>query len=268
MTTLTRLLADLTARLGGRLDHQAARREARLLVAHATGLDRLRQAADPAAPIPPEACAQALDLAERRARGAPLAYLLGQREFFGLEFAVGPGVLVPRPDSEVLVEAALAHLPPDRPARIVDLGTGSGCLLLAVLAERPLAYGLGVDRSAAALGYARLNAHRLGLADRAGFVQGDWWQALGGRFDVVLANPPYIRSAEIDGLMPEVRDHEPREALDGGSDGLADYRRLLAGLPDHLADGGCALFEIGYDQGADLLALARAAGFCRVRLLP
>jgi release factor glutamine methyltransferase len=268
LTTVADLLADLTTRLATRLDRAAARREARLILTHASGLDRLRQVADPALPVAPEARVRALALVERRVAGEPLAYLLGHREFWGLDFVVGPGVLIPRPDSEVLVEAALAHLPIDRPARIVDLGTGSGCLLLTVLAERPSAWGLGVDRSANALRYARRNAQRLGLAERARFVRGDWWEALGCRFDLVLANPPYIRTAVIDDLMAEVRDHEPRTALDGGSDGLADIRRLLAGLPDRLADDGLALFEIGYDQGGDVLALARGAGFAHAGLLP
>ncbi len=267
MTTVADLLDAVAARLHRHLPRPEARAEARLIVTHATGIDRLRQTTAPETAIDGAMAEAALDLAERRAGGAPLAYLLGRREFWGLAFAVGPGVLVPRPDSETLVEAALAQIPAARPATILDLGTGSGCLLLAVLSERPLAWGLGVDRSADALAYARQNAIDLGLAARAALVRGDWWQALAGRFDLVLANPPYVPSATVATLMPEVRDHEPHAALDGGADGLAAYRALLAGLGDRLASGGLALFEIGHDQGAATVDLARAHGFPRARLI-
>ncbi|MFP4127371.1 MAG: N5-glutamine methyltransferase family protein, partial [Alphaproteobacteria bacterium] len=160
-----------------------------------------------------------------------------------------------------------AHLPPERTARVLDLGTGSGCLLLAVLHARPHAFGLGVERSAAALAYAARNRKQLGLADRCGLVRASWLDAVAGRFDLVLANPPYIPAGEIDALMTDVRDFEPRLALDGGDDGLAPHRLILEGLAERLAPGGLALFEIGHEQGLAALAAANDAGFARARLL-
>ena len=267
MTTVRTLLRTLAERLRPRLGGEAAHAEARLLLAAATGIDRLGQARDPEAPVPPPVAARALALAARRADGAPLAHLTGRREFYGLDLAVGPEVLVPRPDSETLIDAALAHLPRGRAARVLDLGTGSGCPLLALLHERPTAWGVGVDRSPAALTYARRNAATLGLDDRCAFLCGDWWEAVAGRFDVVLANPPYVASGEIEGLMVEVGAHEPRLALDGGRDGLAAYRRLIPGLAARLLPGGVAVLEIGHDQGPAVQGLARGAGLDRTRLM-
>ncbi len=232
------------------------RREARILIAAALGTDAAgllsRQEIDPAACAP--------WLARRLAR-EPMAYITGRREFWGLDFAVSPATLIPRPDSETLIEAALAALP-DRAGvrRILDLGTGSGCLLLAALKEFPAAFGLGVDRAAAAAALARGNAVSLGLAERSGFVVSDWATALTGRFDVVLANPPYINSADLSGLMPEVAVYEPPAALDGGPDGLAAYRRIMADLPALLAPDGVAVLEIGAGQAPDVTALAGQAG--------
>jgi release factor glutamine methyltransferase len=256
---LAKLLAPV---LGG-----AAESEARRLVQLATGADRTRLLLHPDAPVETAAAARAHSLALRRAAGEPFAYLEGVREFWGLDFATGPGVLVPRPESETMIDAALAHLPADRPARVLDLGTGSGCLLLAVLHERPRAWGLGVERSAAALAYADRNRRALGLADRCALIQGSWLDAVGGRFDLVLANPPYIPAAEIDALMADVRDFEPRLALDGGDDGLAPHRAILADLADHLRPGGLALFEIGHEQGAAARRAAAAHGFGAAHLL-
>ena len=264
--TLAGLVDELTARLAPALGG-AAQSETRRLVCLATGADRTRLVVAPDAPVDPAAAARARALAERRAAGEPFAYLAGTREFWGLDFAAGPGVLVPRPESETMIEAALAHLPADRPARVLDLGTGSGCLLLTVLHERPRAYGLGVERSAAALVYAERNRRALGLAPRSGLIQGSWLDAVGGRFELVLANPPYIPAAEIDALMADVRDFEPRLALDGGDDGLAPHRLILAQLAERLAPGGLALLEIGHEQGAAALAAAAAAGFADGRLL-
>ncbi|TVQ36566.1 MAG: peptide chain release factor N(5)-glutamine methyltransferase [Geminicoccaceae bacterium] len=267
MPTVGALLAAVERRLEVRLPRDEAKGEARLLVAHCTGIDRLTQRLRPELALDERVHTAALQLAAQRAAGAPMAYLVGSREFWGLPFSVGPGVLVPRPDSETLIEAALAHLPQNQTARILDLGTGSGCLLLAILHERPEAKGLGIDQSAEALAYAERNARALGLDGRATFRLGDWWDGVEGCFDLVLSNPPYIVRAVIDGLMPEVRDHEPRAALDGGTDGLDAYRRLFRGLAAHLAPGGLALFELGFDQGPTLLAMAAAHGFsgCSLR---
>jgi release factor glutamine methyltransferase len=232
------------------------RREARLLLAHALGATPEDLLRDPARSAP--ACFDAL--VARRAAREPMALILGHSEFWSLPFRVSPATLIPRPDSETLVEAALLACP-DRaaPLRVLDLGTGTGCLLLAVLSERPNAWGLGVDLSPAAAALAARNAAALGLADRTAFLCGDWATALQGRFDLVLSNPPYIEAGDIAGLAPELA-HEPRRALDGGTDGLAAYRVITAGLAGLLAPGGTAVLELGAGQAEAVCALAEDAG--------
>lgn len=198
----------------------------------------------------------------RRCAREPMSHILGVREFWSLDFAVTPAVLDPRPDSETLIEATLAELADkSRAWRILDLGTGSGCLLLALLSELPHATGLGIDASPRALGVALANAARLGLAGRAQFAERDWRQGLEGSFDAIVANPPYIRSGEIDLLQPEVARYEPRAALDGGPDGLDAYRAILPALPRHLAEGGVAVLEFGMGQTAAVAEMAQNAGF-------
>ena len=188
-------------------------------------------------------------LVARRAAHEPLALILGRREFWSLEFAVSPATLIPRPESETLIEAAVAAFAHCAPPRLLlDLGTGTGCLLLAALSEFPAALGVGVDCSAEAAALAAGNAVALHLADRALFVCGDWADPLDAQFDLVLCNPPYVRTADLDGLMPEVARHEPRTALDGGPDGFAAWRRLLPALPRLLAPEGVAVLEIGAGQ--------------------
>jgi release factor glutamine methyltransferase len=227
--------------------------EARMLVAHVSGvpfgLVRLWD-------FPVDGVRLAPLLARRVAR-EPMALILGRVGFWTLELEVSGETLIPRPDSEAVVEAALEH----PAARVLDLGTGTGCLLLSVLAERPGAWGVGVDVVPAAVALARRNAAGNGLGERAAFVCGDWAEAIGGRFDLVLSNPPYIETGAIPGLMPEVREHEPMRALDGGADGLDAYRRLLAALPGVLAPEGVAVFELGFGQAEAVVALAAAAGF-------
>ena len=198
----------------------------------------------------------------RRAARAPLAFLTGTQAFWTLELEVSPATLIPRADSEALIAAALAACP-DRGAvgRILDLGTGTGCLLLAALTEFPAAFGVGVDRVPAAAALAARNARRVGLAGRCAMLCADWAAPLAGRFDLVLANPPYIESATIAGLMPEVARHEPLSALDGGADGLDAYRAVLAALPGLLLPAGVAVLEMGAGQAAPVAALARDAGF-------
>ncbi len=215
-------------------------REARLLFAHA-----------------PEA-AEFARLVARRVRREPLALITGRRGFWTLDLAVSAETLIPRPDSETLVEAALAACP--APDTVLDLGTGTGCLLLAVLVERPLAWGLGVDRVPGAARLAAANARAHGLAARSAFVVADWGAPLAGHFDLVLANPPYIPAGEIAGLMPEVALYEPASALDGGADGLAAYRVLARSLPGLLAPGGVAVLELGAGQAGTVGALMRAGG--------
>ena len=215
-------LADAAARFAF---SPTARLDAELLMAHALGIERDRLLLDNARAVPPGFAA----LVARRAAHEPVAYITGMRGFWTIDLAVGPGALVPRPDSEALLIAAAAHVGAGAPATILDLGTGPGTLLLAALDEWPGALGLGIDRSAVALSYARANAARLGMAGRARFVQGDWAAALAARFDLILANPPYIGTDEP--LPDEVRAHEPASALFAGTDGLDDYRRLAPLLP-------------------------------------
>lgn len=199
-------------------------------------------------------------LARRRAR-EPMSHILGVREFWSLDFVVTRACLDPRPDSETLVEAVLAKIPDrGRPWRILDLGTGSGCLLLALLSELPRATGLGIDSSPAALGVALANAQRLGLAARAQFAERDWTHGIEGIFDVIVANPPYIPSGEIDALAPEVARYEPRAALDGGADGLAAYLAIVPALPRHLAEGGFAAVEVGAGRAGLVAEMARGVG--------
>jgi len=201
-------------------------------------------------------------LVARREAHEPLALILGHREFWSLEFAVSPATLVPRPESETLIEAAVGAFARRAPPRLVlDLGTGTGCLLLAALSEFPAAYGIGVDLSAAAASLAAYNAAALHLADRARFVCGDWADALDARFDLVLCNPPYIRTEDLVSLMPEVARCEPRTALDGGADGFAAWRRLLPVLPGLLTAAGIAVLELGAGQAETAVGLARQAGF-------
>jgi release factor glutamine methyltransferase len=201
-------------------------------------------------------------LLARREAHEPLALILGQREFWSLTFAVSPATLIPRPESETLIEAAIAAFGNRQPPRaVLDLGTGTGCLLLAALTEFPTALGIGVDRSDAAVTLAAANAASLHLANRACFLCGDWAEALSARFDLVLCNPPYVATADLAELMPEVARYEPRLALDGGIDGLAAYRRLLPTLPQLLTEHGVAVLELGAGQMKAAVALARKADF-------
>lgn len=234
------------------------RLEARLLLAHALGVTSAAILRDRHLPMTAPGYG---DLVARRAGHEPMALILGRREFWSLDFAVSPVTLVPRGDSETLIEAALhAFADRSRVRRVLDLGTGTGCLLLAALQEFPAAFGIGVDRVSAAAMLASRNAASLGFADRASFLVADWDAPLAGRFDLILSNPPYIPSGDVPGLMPEVVRHEPSSALDGGVDGLAAYRRIVGRLPDLLAPDGCAVIELGIGQAPQVVAIASAAG--------
>ena len=241
---------------------EAPRLEARRLLAHVLGTTEEALLRDPRAAVPADKAAHFAALLARRVAREPFAYLTGRVGFWTLELEVSPATLIPRADSETLVEAALAACPDKGAARrVLDLGTGTGALLLAVLSEFPAASGVGIDIKPAAVALAERNAARLGLKDRARFLAGDWAAALTGRFDLVLCNPPYIESAAIAGLMPEVARHEPASALDGGADGLSAYRRIIADLPRLLAPRGLAVLELGQGQQAAVEALGKAAGF-------
>jgi len=239
---------------------ESPRAEARLLLAHAMGIPREQTLT--ASPAPAQA-ARFAELVSRRARREPFAYITGRKEFWSLAFEVGPGVLVPRPDTEPLIEEAL-RLVPDRnaPLKIADLGTGSGAILIAALKEFSNATGIGFESSPDAFQWARANAERL-MPNRAEIRLAEWDKAA-GPFDLVFSNPPYIPSREIESLAPEVSQFEPRAALDGGADGLNAYRALAELLPGLLKPGGHALLEIGAGQGNAVESLFPSLEIVRV----
>ena len=236
--------------------------EARMLLEHVTGLPRTRQIGSPDQPVEDELARQFGQLAQRRIAGEPIAYLTRLREFFSLPFEVGPGVLIPRPETELLVELALERLPVDTDARAVDLGTGSGAIAISIKRHRPQLDMTAVDVSPDALSIARRNAERLDAA--VSFLQSDWYAALEGRrFDLIASNPPYIARGDRHLTEGDLR-YEPRHALTDEADGLKHIRTIVTGAPQHLVAGGWLLFEHGYDQAADCRALLTAAGFSAV----
>lgn len=235
--------------------------DARLLVEAAADATRTDIVTDPYRPLSPEQEATLDDYLARRERREPVSHILGRKGFWKIMLRVTPDVLTPRPDTETVVEYALRAFPENARWSILDLGVGSGAILLALLAERPGARGLGVDVSEEALAVARDNAASLGLAGRCAFLRGDWTTGLDdGAFDLVVSNPPYIASEVIETLEPEVRDHEPRVALEGGADGLDHYRVLAPEILRVLKPGGRFAVEIGYDQKDAVEALFREAG--------
>ncbi len=258
--TIGGAVAELTARLAvaGIVE---PRREARLVVALALGIDPAVVLGYPERAIDRDAQARVADLGSRRAGHEPFARLRGSREFWSRDFALSPDTLDPRADSETLIVAALDNLP-DRqaPLRVVDFGTGTGCLLLALLSEFPHATGLGIDIAPGAVATARRNAESLGLAGRTEFRVGDWAGGVQGPADVILANPPYIPSDEIAGLARDVVEFDPLRALDGGKDGLDAYRVLGPATRNLLSPSGLALFEIGTGQAAAVTALFVGSG--------
>lgn len=238
-----------------------ARMDARLLVAAASGLDAAVIFGHPERPLALDVARRLDRLARRRAAGEPLAHILGVREFWSLPFHVSADVLIPRPDTETVVQAVLDWLGgKDGSLCILDLGTGSGCLLLALLSERPEATGVGVDVSTKALHVARRNADALGLADRARFVAADWGRGIAGRFDIVVANPPYVADSDLAGAAAEVARFEPRLALAGGEDGLDCLRALIPELPRLLADDGAFFLEVGAGQASPAARILHQGG--------
>lgn len=244
------------------LDAPAA--DARLLLAHALGIEPVSLVTRGEAPVSAAEAQAAEALARRRLAREPVDRILGTREFWGLPFRLSPGTLSPRPDTEILVQAALRHAPGAE--RILDLGTGSGCILVALLHERRHALGIGIDRSVNALLTARVNARANGVGERAWFAASNWGTALRGGFDLVASNPPYIASGVVAGLDPEVREHDPAAALDGGEDGLDAYRTILADARRLLAPGGLLVLEIGFDQEDALRRLSPEAGLAVVEV--
>lgn len=243
-------------------DVDSAELDARLLVGAALNLDLTGIITAASRKLTPDESNRLEAFAARRVNGEPVARILGQKEFWGLPLKLSTATLVPRPDTETVVELALEIIraAPPRALRIADLGAGTGAILLALLHELPAALGVGTDISLEALRIARRNAADLGLASRAAFVACNYAAALAGPFDLIVSNPPYIRSADIAGLSPEVRDHDPHTALDGGVDGLDAYRALVPQAADRLTPGGALVVEGGKGQSGPIEALMTAAG--------
>jgi release factor glutamine methyltransferase len=239
--------------------------DARLLLEEGAGVSRMDILTEPRRELS-EAQVGAVDaLAKRREAREPISQILGRKQFWTLALEVSADVLTPRPETEHVVQTALELLPADQPARVLDLGVGSGAILLAVLSERPSATGVGVDRSEAALAVARANGVKLDLDRRVSWVCADWDEGLEEQFDLVLSNPPYIPSADIAALQPEVSRYEPRLALDGGGDGLDAYRIIVPRLPRLLKPGGGFALEVGQGQADAVAAMARQAGLSEVQ---
>jgi release factor glutamine methyltransferase len=257
--TVRGLVADAAVRLGG----GEARLDAELLLAHALGRSRAWLYAWPEHEPDAPQRAHFSRLIDARERGEPIAYLTGHREFWSLDLAVTPDVLIPRPETEMLVDIALAHLAVDRDVRIADLGTGTGAVALAIARERPRAKVIATDASEAALDVARDNSDRLGVRNVT-FAQGDWFDALGReRFDLIVSNPPYIAENDVHLEIGDLR-YEPRSALVSGADGLDAIRRIVAEAPGHLLSGAWLVLEHGWDQAERVRALFAAGGYTDV----
>jgi release factor glutamine methyltransferase len=253
-------LAQATAALGD-AGLENPRFEARVLAAGVLGLSREQMIADPGRALDEDAGARLVDAVHRRAAREPTARILGVREFWSLEFALGPDTLVPRPESETVVEAALAAVAGrGGTLSILDLGTGSGCLIAALLVELTEATGIGVDISQSALAVAAANARRLGVDSRVRFICADWGKGLSGAFDLIVANPPYVAEAERDLLAPEVARHDPDRALFAGPDGLDAYRALAPDLARLLTPEGVAVLEIGAGQASPVTKILAGGG--------
>lgn len=263
---MTRRLADLVRDAASRLEAagiDGGAREARLLLAHVSGMSAARLSAEMSESAGPELIGEMDKVVARRCARAPMSHITGKRLFYRHEFQVTPDVLDPRPETEALVSAAL-QLPW---ARVLDLGTGSGAIILSLLAERAEATGIATDLSLAALGVAQANAEALGLAARCELILSDWFTNITGRFDLIVSNPPYIANGEMPDLAPEL-SFEPRMALTDGADGLSAYRAICAGAGAYLTPGGWLMVEIGWQQGKGVAALMRDAGLKNIRILP
>ena len=263
---MTRRLGDLARNAASRLEAAGiynAAREARLLLAHVSGQSAVRLGTEMDELASPDLSDQMDEVVARRCAREPMSHITGKRLFYKHEFHVTPDVLDPRPETEALVLAALAR----DWTRLLDLGTGSGAIILSLLAERVETTGTATDLSAAALGVARTNSEMLGLTARCDMIRSDWFANVAGRFDLIVSNPPYIAEDEMPELAPEL-SFEPRAALTDGADGLTAYRAICTGAVAHLTPGGWLMVEIGWRQGADVAALMRRAGLADVRILP
>ncbi len=261
--TAAKAMAAATARLRAAGVNDPAR-DARVLLAHAARIEASRVTLIAPEELSPDIAERYEQLVSLRAIRVPVSHLLGEREFYGRNFRVSRDVLDPRPETETLIEAALSE-PFDH---VLDLGVGSGCILVTLLAERASATGLGADLSEAACLQASANAVQHNVQDRAEIVRSDWFERIEGQFDLIVSNPPYIALSEMQDLSPEVREHEPRMALTDEGDGLDAYRRIAAGAPDFLVAGGRLLVEIGPTQAKDVSALFDAAGLSDIRVIP
>ncbi len=239
-------------------------RDARVLLAHAAQVDAARVTLIAPEDIAPDIAERYDQLVSLRAVRVPVSQLIGAREFYGRRFNISSAVLDPRPETETLVEIALS----DTFERVLDLGTGSGCILVTLLAERPEAEGLGVDLSEDACLHASANAVAHDVAERARFIQSDWFEKVEGRFDLIVSNPPYLAASEMQHVQPELRDHEPRLALTDEGDGLSGYRIIAAQAQGYLSAQGRVLVEIGWKQAADVRAIFAAQGWGDITILP
>ena len=240
---------------------QTASQDARMIIQKHTGYEWADIIASPDIKIKKEALIEIEKDILRRINGEPVSRILGEREFWGLKFKINEETLDPRPDTEMLVEIALRSCVGKQPQTILDLGTGSGCILIALLKEFPDAIGVGIDKSLSALKIARYNAKYNEVEERSSFFCGFWGQALNKKFDLIVSNPPYISNQIIPTLPKEVRNYDPILALEGGNDGLKAYRDILKEINAYIKQGGIALFEIGYDQQKDVMRLAEESGF-------
>jgi release factor glutamine methyltransferase len=260
-TLLNQARQQLAAALG--LEANEARIEAQMLLGEVLDVSRAWMIANAEATLAPALSERFFALLQRRLDGEPVAYILGRREFYGLEFKVAPGVLIPRPDTETLVETALQRIPAPSPLRVLDLGTGSGAIAIAIAVHRPQAQVVAVDASPAALDIARTNAAALGAANLR-LLQSDWFSALEQQcFEIIVSNPPYIAAADPHLTQGDLR-FEPSTALASGADGLDDIRRIVATAPAHLTAGGWLFLEHGYDQSGRVAELLKGEGFAEV----
>lgn len=268
--TITEILKQMTDRLSA-VGIDTANLDARVLLAEVLGCKPLDLFLDPDKELTADQQDRLEQYVDARLARQPVSQILGEKEFWSLTFKITPDTLTPRPDSETLIEVALKHIDDvNRPLHILDLGTGTGCLLLSLLHECPKASGVGVDVSEAALQVATENVQRLGLSERANLRLGSWTDPLSDedKFDIILCNPPYIADADRDTLAPEVADHEPGTALFAGPDGLDDYRLLAGLIPRHLSDTGIGILEIGADQSDDVQHIFAKAGCQQIRTYP